>query len=178
VKIRVVVLVLGCLIPSLLTAQRLTTETIYFGAMGGIATLSGDANAVITSSSASTSSYDPSNGGAAGAFIGAHIFDYFSFQADYVWNRNDAVLVGNWRLLKKHREMLRSWETCTSRCPVFPPLSHNWIAPSPCCTVSGIRRALMPSQRLQRPTPAAPWLGSARLRGSALEEPEKQSRFQ
>jgi hypothetical protein len=68
---------------------------VYFGAMGGIATLSGDANAVITSTSASTSSYDPSNGGAAGAFIGAHIFDYFSFQADYVWNRNDVVLVSS-----------------------------------------------------------------------------------
>jgi len=81
--------------PFLLRAQELTKEMVYFGAMGGIATLSGDASAVITSSSASTSSYDPSNGGAAGAFIGAHIFDYLSFQADYVWNRNDAVLVSS-----------------------------------------------------------------------------------
>jgi len=81
--------------PSLLRAQRLTNEMIYFGAAGGIATLSGDASAAITSSSASTSSYDPSNGGAAGAFIGAHIFDYLSFQVDYVWNRNDAVLVSS-----------------------------------------------------------------------------------
>ena len=95
-KIRPVVLLLvGCLMPSVLTAQRLTKETIYFGATGEIATLSGDANAVITSSSASTSTYDPSNGGAAAAFIGAHIFDYFSFQADYVWNRNDAVLTSS-----------------------------------------------------------------------------------
>ena len=94
-KIRVVVLALACLAPSLVLAQRLTKEAIYFGGMGGIATLSGDANAVITANSASTSSYDPSNGGAAEAFIGAHIFDYFSFQADYVWNRNDAVLVSS-----------------------------------------------------------------------------------
>ena len=94
-KIRVVVLALACLAPSSMLPQRLTKETIYFGGMGGIATLSGDANAVITASSASTSSYDPSNGGAAEAFIGAHIFDYFSFQADYVWNRNDAVLVSS-----------------------------------------------------------------------------------
>jgi hypothetical protein len=63
--------------------------------MGGIATLSGDANAVITPTSASTSSYDPSNGGAASAFIGAHIFNYISVQADYVWNRNDVVLVSS-----------------------------------------------------------------------------------
>lgn len=94
-KIRVVVLALACLAPSSVLAQRLRKEMIYFGGMGGIATLSGDANAVITASSASTSSYDPSNGGAAEAFIGAHIFDYFSFQADYVWNRNDAVLVSS-----------------------------------------------------------------------------------
>ena len=95
-KIRLfVLLMVGCLMPSVLTAQRLTKETIYFGAMGGIATLSGDANAVITPNSASTSTYDPSNGGAAGAFIGAHVFDYFSFEADYVWNRNDVVLTSS-----------------------------------------------------------------------------------
>src|SRR5215472_18620384 len=81
--------------PSVLTAQRLTKETIYFGATGGIATLSGDANAVITPTSASTSLYDPSNGGAASAFIGAHIFNYVSLQADYVWNRNDVVLASS-----------------------------------------------------------------------------------
>lgn len=49
-KIRVVVLALSCLAPSLVLAQRLTKETIYFGGMGGIATLSGDANTVITAS--------------------------------------------------------------------------------------------------------------------------------
>src|SRR6266478_4210935 len=79
--------------------------------------------------------------------------------ADEAWdfghNRRDSLLgtVGNGsRKTERCRE-----ETCTSRCPVFPPLSHNSIVPSPCCTVSGIPRALMPSQRLQRPTPAAPW---------------------
>ena len=92
-KIRVIVLALACLRPSILPAQRATEGMVYFGAMGGIATLSGDANAVITPTSASTSSYDPSNGGAASAFIGAHIFNYISVQADYVWNRNDVVLV-------------------------------------------------------------------------------------
>jgi len=79
----------------MLPAQRATEGMVYFGAMGGIATLSGDANAVITPTSASTSSYDPSNGGAASAFIGAHIFNYISVQADYVWNRNDVVLVSS-----------------------------------------------------------------------------------
>ena len=94
-KIGVIVLALGCLRPSMLPAQRATEGMVYFGAMGGIATLSGDANAVITPTSASTSSYDPSNGGAASAFIGVHIFNYISVQADYVWNRNDVVLVSS-----------------------------------------------------------------------------------
>jgi hypothetical protein len=94
-KINAIVLALASLTPSLVLAQGLTKEMIYFGGMGGIATLSGDANAVITANSASTSSYDPSNGGAATAFVGVHIFNYVSLQADYVWNRNDAVLVSS-----------------------------------------------------------------------------------
>ena len=94
-KIGVIVLALACLRPSMLPAQPATEAMVYFGGMGGIATLSGDANAVITPTSASTSSYDPSNGGAASAFIGVHMFDYVSFQADYVWNRNDVVLVSS-----------------------------------------------------------------------------------
>jgi len=89
-----IVLALACLTPSLVPAQ-LRKEMIYFGGMGGIATLSGDANAVITANSASTSSYDPSNGAAASAFVGVHIFNYVSLQADYVWNRNDVVLVSS-----------------------------------------------------------------------------------
>jgi hypothetical protein len=92
VKIKVIVLVVACLVPSSLRAQQLTRELVYFGGMGGVATLSGDGNAVITSTSASTSLYDPSNGAAAAAFIGIHLFSYVSLQADYVWNRNDVAL--------------------------------------------------------------------------------------
>src|SRR5215469_14317267 len=81
--------------PSLVLAQQLAKERIYFGGMAGIATLSGDANAVITPTSASTSLYDPSNGGAASAFLGIHLFHYVSLQADYVWNRNVIVRVSS-----------------------------------------------------------------------------------
>lgn len=94
-KIKMIVLAAACLVPSLLAAQRLSRDLVYFGGMGGIATLSGDANAVITSTSASTSSYDPRNGGAASAFVGVHVFDYVSLQADYIWNRNDVFLVSS-----------------------------------------------------------------------------------
>jgi len=96
-KINVIVLALACLTPSLMLAQGLTRQMIYVGGMGGIATLSGDANAVITPTSASTSSYDPSNGGAASGFVGVHIFNYVSLQADYAWNRNNVVLVSSIR---------------------------------------------------------------------------------
>jgi hypothetical protein len=94
-KIKLLVLALACLMPSLALAQRLTKEMIYFGGMGGIATLSGDANAVITPTSASTSLYDPSTGGAASTFLGIHLFNYVSLQADYVWNSNHVVLVSS-----------------------------------------------------------------------------------
>jgi hypothetical protein len=95
VNAKVIVLSIACLVPSLLRSQDLTKERVFFGGMGGIATLSGDGSAVITSSSASTSLYDPSNGGAASGFFGVHLFNYVSLQADYVWNRNDVVLVSS-----------------------------------------------------------------------------------
>ncbi len=89
------VLAVACLVPTFLLSQGLNRDLVYFGGMGGIATLSGDGAASITPTSASTSLYDPSNGGAASAFIGIHLFNYVSLQADYVWNRNDFVLVSS-----------------------------------------------------------------------------------
>jgi len=80
-----------CLVPLMSRAQR----SIYLGGMGGVATLSGDGNAVITSTSASSSLYDPMNGGAAEVFAGINLFNYLSFQGDYVWNRNRVVLTSN-----------------------------------------------------------------------------------
>jgi len=90
-KIKVIALAVACLMPTMLPAQG----PIYFGGSGGIATLSGDGNAIITSTSASSSLYDPMNGGAADAFLGVHFFSYVSFQTDYVWNRNKVVLTAN-----------------------------------------------------------------------------------
>jgi hypothetical protein len=77
------------LIPSLVFAQR----SIYIGASGGVATLSGDGSAVITSSSAASSLFDPRNGIAASVFFGVHVWNYVSLQGNYVWNRNDVQLV-------------------------------------------------------------------------------------
>jgi len=72
----------------LLLAQR----PLYIGALGGLATLSGDGSSNITASSAATSLYAPQNGGAASLFLGWHIFKYVSIQGNYIWNRNDLTL--------------------------------------------------------------------------------------
>jgi hypothetical protein len=87
--IRFSFLAVACLVPSMLVAQR----TAYLGVSGGIATLSGDGSAAITSSSAATSLFDPRNGIAANVFFGMHVWNYVSLQANYSWNRNDVVLV-------------------------------------------------------------------------------------
>ena len=87
-KTRGVLGVVVCLWPTLLLAQR----PLYIGALGGLATLSGDGSANITASSAATSLYAPQNGGAASLFLGWHIFKYVSIQGNYIWNRNDLTL--------------------------------------------------------------------------------------
>ena len=87
-KTRRTLMVVVCLWPTLLLAQR----PMYIGALGGLATLSGDGSSNVTASSASTSLYDPRNGGAASIFWGWHIFKYVSIQGNYIWNRNDLTL--------------------------------------------------------------------------------------
>src|SRR6266498_803173 len=64
----------------------------YAGAIGGIATLSGDAGSQGSSQGLNLSSYAPRNGGALDIFAGAHLHNYFSVQANYVWNRNSLRL--------------------------------------------------------------------------------------
>ncbi len=81
------ILVVG-LWPTLLLAQR----PMYIGALGGLATLSGDGSSNVTATSAATSLYDPQNGGAASLFWGWHLFKYVSVQGNYIWNRNDLTL--------------------------------------------------------------------------------------
>ncbi len=64
----------------------------YAGALGGLSTLSADARSVIGPQGASFSLYKPENGAAATFFLGRHLTDYLSLQADYGWNRNDLTL--------------------------------------------------------------------------------------
>jgi len=64
----------------------------YAGVLGGVSTLSGDARALLGSGSTTFSSYDPKNGGTVELLAGRHFSDYFTLQADYVWNRNPLTL--------------------------------------------------------------------------------------
>jgi hypothetical protein len=69
-----------------------TAQEPYAGAIGGIATLSADAGSRSSAQGLSLSSYSPSNGGALDVFVGAHLHNYFSVQANYIWNRNELIL--------------------------------------------------------------------------------------
>ena len=64
----------------------------YAGAIGGISTLSADAGSRMEGQGLSLSSYSPKNGGALNLFAGLQLHDYFSVQANYLWNQNDLVL--------------------------------------------------------------------------------------
>jgi Outer membrane protein beta-barrel domain len=75
----------------LITAGSAASQT-YVGALGGIATLSADAGSQRTGQGLALSSYAPANGGALDLFAGMHLHNYFSVQANYIWNRNDLVL--------------------------------------------------------------------------------------
>lgn len=66
---------------------------LYFGALGGLATLSADGRYIISGSSSQTSLYKPENGAALNIFAGWDFSQYVSLQGNYIWNRNDLTLV-------------------------------------------------------------------------------------
>jgi Outer membrane protein beta-barrel domain len=63
-------------------------DRFYLGAIAGVATLSADAGAQAVPPGLNLSSYAPRNGGALDALAGVYLGNYFSLQADYIWNRN------------------------------------------------------------------------------------------
>jgi hypothetical protein len=67
----------------------------FVGAVAGISTLSADAQAMVTATAANVSLYKPENGGAVNLLAGVHVNDYFSVQANYVWNRNALTLTSS-----------------------------------------------------------------------------------
>lgn len=68
--------------------ERLT----FAGALFGMSILSADARSITDGPSATTSLYEPANGLAFNSFAGVHLAQYFSIQANWIWNRNDLTL--------------------------------------------------------------------------------------
>jgi len=82
--------VLLCLVCTLAEAQ--SRPPMFTGVAVGIASLAADARSEITSGGADVSLYKPENGPALNVFVGSHVHDYLTAQANYVWNRNDVTL--------------------------------------------------------------------------------------
>lgn len=64
----------------------------FAGGLFGMSILSADARSVTDDSSAATSLYEPANGLAVNVFAGVHLAQYFSVQANWIWNQNDLTL--------------------------------------------------------------------------------------
>jgi outer membrane protein W len=86
------VLALALLLASSRAAAQDETR-IFAGALFGVSALSADARSVTTASTAAVSLYEPQNGPALNVLAGIHIAQYFSVQANWMWNRNDLTLV-------------------------------------------------------------------------------------
>ena len=80
-----------CLASRVVAAQQ--SPQFFVGVVGGISTLSADGRSLITPTGADVSLYKPENGPALNLFLGAHVREYVTLQANYIWNRNHLVLV-------------------------------------------------------------------------------------
>lgn len=83
---------LAVVLVSVLQERSVGRVVPYAGAIGGIATLSGDAGSQRVAQGLTLSSYAPANGGALDLIAGADLHDYLSIQGDFIWNRNQLQL--------------------------------------------------------------------------------------
>src|SRR5262245_51941419 len=70
-------------------------DRVFAGALFGVSTLSADARSETTPSQTAVSVYEPKNGPALDLFAGVHVAQYFSVQANWIWNRNDLTLTSS-----------------------------------------------------------------------------------
>lgn len=84
-------LVVSCATAGSAAAQE--AATWFVGGVGGISALSADARSQIASETVAVSLYGPENGPALNLFVGRHLGEYVTLQANHVWNHNDLVLV-------------------------------------------------------------------------------------
>ena len=81
------------LVPVSVLAQPDTR--LFAGGLFGVSTLSADGRSVTAGGDAALSLYKPENGRALNVFAGVHLAEYFSVQANWMWNRNDLTLVSS-----------------------------------------------------------------------------------
>jgi outer membrane protein with beta-barrel domain len=67
----------------------------FAGGLFGVSTLSADGRSLTRDAEAALSLYEPENGVALDVFAGLHVAEYFSIQANWMWNRNDVTLVSS-----------------------------------------------------------------------------------
>jgi hypothetical protein len=78
-----------------LPASAQEARRVFVGGLFGVSTLSADGRSVTTGTDAALSLYKPENGLALNLFAGVHLAEYFSIQANWMWNRNDVTLVSS-----------------------------------------------------------------------------------
>ena len=89
-------LVVGIPAPGVCAAQQ--SAQWYGGGLIGVSTLSADAQTVTSSVGFSVALYKPENGLATNWFVGTHLTDHVTLQANYIWKRTDRSLnTGNGR---------------------------------------------------------------------------------
>jgi hypothetical protein len=93
-SVRIFALIVAISATSVPTAAQ-DEPRIFGGGLFGFSTLSADARSVTDASNAAMSLYEPENGLALDVFAGVHIAQYFSVQANWIWNRNDVTLVSS-----------------------------------------------------------------------------------
>ena len=89
--VRVVALAVALVLTPLPAAAQ-DEPRIFAGGLLGMSILSADARSVTDATSAAMSLYEPGNGLAVNVFAGSHLAQYFSVQANWIWNRNDLTL--------------------------------------------------------------------------------------
>jgi hypothetical protein len=78
-----------------LPAAAQDAPRIFAGGLFGVSTLSADATSDTSGPDAALSLYKPENGPALNVFAGVHVAEYFTVQANWIWNRNDITLVSS-----------------------------------------------------------------------------------
>ena len=65
----------------------------FAGGIAGASAISADGRHVLTMSDIAVSQYKPETGLAGNLFVGKHLNDWATVQANYIWNANDLTLV-------------------------------------------------------------------------------------